>query len=103
MSRLLKLCLVLGIMLIGLAFHLRNDQFITLDYYAGGIEFPFSLWLFLALSTGAFLGVIACLPMTLRWRRENHRLARQLKLYETELNSLRTGPIRDASAWTPAG
>ncbi|MGH8246760.1 MAG: lipopolysaccharide assembly protein LapA domain-containing protein, partial [Gammaproteobacteria bacterium] len=68
MSRLLKLCLMLAIMLFGLAFHLRNDHFVTLDYYSGGIELPFSLWLFLALAVGAGLGVLASFPLLLRHR-----------------------------------
>ena len=100
MSRLLKLILVMVILAGGLAFHLRNDQFVSLDYYAGGIDLPFSLWLFLALTTGALLGVAAAMPMLLRCRRECTRLLKQLRLSEAELNGLRTAPVKDAG-WTP--
>ena len=103
MSRLLKLCLVAAVLAVGLAFHLRNDKFITLDYYAGGIDLPFSLWLFVSLAAGALLGIAAALPVMLRYRRENARQARQLRLYETELNNLRTEPVKDMNAWTPPG
>ncbi len=95
MSRLLKLILVLLIFIIGLAFHLRNDQFIHFNYYAGSIDMPFSFFMVLALIVGAMLGVLACTPLLYALKRENVKLARQASLVSRELNNLRVIPVKD--------
>lgn len=96
MSRLLKLCLVLVIFLIGLAFHLRNDQFVNFDYYLGSLDLPFSFFVVLALAFGALLGVLACLPLIARLKRENVKLSKQATLAAREIDNLRVIPVRDS-------
>lgn len=95
MSRLLKLILVLLIFVIGLAFHLKNDQFIQFNYYAGSIDMPFSFFMILALICGALLGVLACTPLLFALKRENMKLARQASLASREINNLRVIPVKD--------
>jgi len=96
MSRVLKLFLVLVVFLVGFAFHLRNDQFVQLDYYVGVINIPFSLWVVLTLGLGALLGILVSLPMILKLKRENTRLLKRVKISEKEINNLRTIPVKDS-------
>ena len=58
----LKALLVLAVVLLGLTFHLRNGELVTVNYYFGSNELPLSLALAGALFLGALLGVLACLP-----------------------------------------
>jgi uncharacterized integral membrane protein len=95
MSRILSLVIVLLVLLLGLAFHLRNAQFVELNFYAGVVALPFSLWMFLALLAGACLGVLAWLPIMLRLRRANARLSRQVRTHQRELDNLRVIPVRE--------
>ncbi len=96
MSRVLKLFLILVVFLAGLAFHLRNDQFVQLDYYVDVINIPFSLWVVLTLGLGALLGILVSLPMILKLKRENTRLLKRVKISEKEINNLRTIPVKDS-------
>lgn len=93
--RLLGLIVVLLVMASGFAFHLRNGAFFEVDYYLGVVGLPFSLWMFLALSLGAVLGILASLPLVIRFRRESARLSRRLRMNEQELKNLRVIPMKD--------
>jgi putative membrane protein len=95
MSRILKFVFVLLVMIIGLAFHLRNDQPVDLDFYLGSISLPFSLYIIVALCVGALLGGLAVLPRLLRLKTENARLRKHLQVNEKELNNLRVIPVKD--------
>ena len=70
----LALCMVFG-----LAFHLRNDHRVVLDYFLGVQELYFSIWLLIALSIGVFLGFLVSLQVILRLQRINARLCRQAR------------------------
>lgn len=96
MSRLLKLSLVLVVFLIGLAFHLRNDQFVNFNYYLGSFDLPFSFFMVLALGLGAVLGVLACMPLVLTLKRENMKLSKQASLAAREIDNLRVIPVKDS-------
>ena len=96
MWRLLSLIIVLVVMALGFAFHLRNGEFFEVDYYLGVVGLPFSLWMFLALSIGALLGILASLPLVIRYRRDSARLSRRLRMNEQELKNLRVVPMKDA-------
>ena len=65
----LKALLILAVVLLGLTFHLRNGELVTVDYYFGSSELPLSLALAGALFLGALLGVLACLPRMVALRR----------------------------------
>lgn len=95
MSRILKLGFVLLVMAAGLAFHLRNDHPVVLDFYLGSISLPFSLYVIGALCIGALLGILSVMPRLFWLKRENASLQRHLKVNETELNNLRVIPVRD--------
>lgn len=69
----LKALLVLAVVLLGLTFHLRNGELVTVNYYFGSSELPLSLALAGALFLGALLGVLACLPRMVTLRRAKTR------------------------------
>ena len=95
MSRITQLILVFIILLVGLAFHLKNNQLIELNYYVGAIELPASLIVVLVLCLGAFLGVLASLPIIIKLKQQKHRLEKQIKNSEKEINNLRVMPVKD--------
>lgn len=78
----------------GLAFSVRNDQPIVLDYFGGNVELELSHALVGALVAGAVLGMLAMTAKVLRLKREVRRLARRNELATRELTSLRaiSGP-----------
>ena len=96
MSRLLKFCVFLVVVLIGLIFHLRNEQPVILDYYLGHLELPFSASIVAVLSLGVVLGVLVTLPAQLRLKRENARLLKKVSLSEQEIDALRVIPVKDS-------
>ena len=79
-----KLALILLVMLLGLALHLRNGQLIIIDFYVGNFELPLSLALGLTLFAGALLGVLAALPLWLRLQRDKTKLGKQLKALQPQ-------------------
>ncbi len=95
MSRIAKLILVFVILLIGLAFHLKNNQLIELNYYVDVISLPMSWLVVLVLFFGSMLGVLASLPIIIKLKRDKIMLERQIKNSEKEINNLRVMPVRD--------
>ncbi len=95
MSRIAKLVLVVVVLLLGLIFHLKNNQLIELNYYLGSIELSLSLLVVLVLCVGAFLGVMASLPVIIKLKRSQMKLNRQIENREKEINNLRVLPIKD--------
>ncbi len=95
MSRIAKLILVFVILLIGLAFHLKNNQLIELNYYVDVISLPMSWLVVLVLFVGSLLGVLASLPIIIKLKRDKIMLERQIKNSEKEINNLRVMPVRD--------
>ena len=95
MPRILKLCTFLFIVLLGLVFHLRNDQYVLIDYYLGSIEIVFSLAVVISLTLGVTLGYLVGLPARLKVKRENARLQKQISVSTEEINALRVIPVKD--------
>lgn len=95
MSRIAKLIIIFVILLSGLAFHLKNNQMIELNYYVGVIDMPLSWLVVIVLFIGAILGVIASLPMIIKLKRQKYKLEKQIKSSEKEINNLRVMPVKD--------
>ncbi len=95
MSRIAKLVLVVVVLLLGLIFHLKNNQLIELNYYLGSIELSLSLLVVLVLCVGAMLGVLASLPVIIKLKRKQVKLNRQIENREKEINNLRVLPVKD--------
>ena len=96
MYRFLLIVLVVLVCLAGLAFHLRNEQIVALDFYLGTIEYHFSVFILVSIIIGALLGILAVVPKYLSLKRQNLKLSKQLKLQNREVNNLRAIPIKDS-------
>ena len=77
-----KFALILLVVVVGLAFHVRNDQLILVDFYIRNFEIPLSLALAMALLSGAILAVLSGLPSWLKLKHDKAKLGRQLKTYQ---------------------
>jgi uncharacterized integral membrane protein len=68
-----------------LGFALKNDTTVTLTYYLG-LEWhaPLILVMLLAFCSGAFVGIIACLPRIIRERRRLLAMQRELRDLQSE-------------------
>ncbi len=84
-ARLAWLLAILVIVLLGLAFHVRNHAVVMLDFYTGSLELPLSWALVAALAVGVVLGFLAAAPALVRSRRAARRLARQHEALRQEL------------------
>jgi len=92
----LKFLFVLIIVAIGLAFHVRNDTNVTIDYYLGTIDVSLSVVVIASLLIGALLGMITSLGMIVPLRRERSKLRKTIKTAEQEVSNLRSIPLKDA-------
>jgi uncharacterized membrane protein YciS (DUF1049 family) len=95
MSRIAKLILVFIILMIGLTFHLKNNQLIKLNYYVDVIDIPLSWLVVIVLIIGSTLGLLASLPIIIKLKRDKMILEKQIKNSEKEINNLRVMPIKD--------
>jgi len=95
MARILQLIFVLTIAALGLAFHIRNDQPVTLDFYYQSLEIPLSWALVAAFSLGALLGFFVMFNSLLRVRGEKRRISKQHDLAAEEITNLRAIPLKD--------
>lgn len=80
----------------GLAFHVRNDQRIALDYFLGSLDVELSVVVVGALVIGVCLAVLGMTATVLRLKREVRRLAKRNELATRELTSLRASSLNDA-------
>jgi putative membrane protein len=95
-ARVLYLAFALVVAIGGLAFYVRNDQEILLNYFVGTVAAELSLVVVGALVAGAVLGVLAMTGSMLKLKREVRRLARQNDIAHRELASLRAVTLKDA-------
>ena len=90
-----KLIFIIFLLLLGLAFHVKNHQLVTLNYYVGGIQLSFSIIIVLAVCVGVLLGVLASIPIIIRNKQLNSRLKKEIKHREKEINNYRITPTKD--------
>ena len=90
-----KLIFIIVILLFGLAFHIKNHQLVTLNYYIGEIQLPFSMAIVLAICVGVLLGILVSIPIIIKNRQLNNRFEKEIKKKEEEINSFRIMPTKD--------
>ncbi len=95
MLRLIRIVFLFLILLIGLAFTVKNDQMVELNYFVGTIEISVSLLLILGMFIGSVLGVLSSMIAILPLKREVSRLRQQTSIKEQEIMNLRAIPIKD--------
>lgn len=87
--------LILLIFIVSLVFFLKNNQMITFDYLVNSLDISLSFLLFISLSIGALLGILAWLPKIIGMKHRISKLEKQMKLSDKELDNLRVMPIKD--------
>ena len=90
-----KLIFIILLLLLGLAFHVKNHQLVTLNYYVGEIQLSFSIIIVLAVCVGVLLGVLASIPIIIRNKKLNSRLKKEINHREQEINNYRLTPTKD--------
>jgi putative membrane protein len=76
-------CVVLALVL-GLAFHSRNHQAVTLNLYVRSADMPLSWAVVAALIVGALLGILALLPRLIGVQRALHREQKRARILHSE-------------------
>ncbi|HEU4709656.1 MAG TPA: LapA family protein [Methylophilaceae bacterium] len=78
--------LLLFILLLGFA--IKNNTPVELHYYLGYTwRAPLSLLILIIFSSGAMIGIVACISSLIRQRRRNMALERELKALSDTLQS----------------
>ena len=90
-----KLIFIIFILLLGLVFHVKNHQLVTLNYYVGEVQLSFSIIIILAVCVGVLLGILASIPIIIRNKKLNGRLKKEIKHREIEINNYRITPTKD--------
>jgi putative membrane protein len=101
MSQLIKRIVYAGtfiiVLLFGLILFSKNNQLLTFDYLVGNRELSLAWLLFLSLCLGVILGMLACLPMLVRLKRDKIKFKKLVKVTEKEVNNLRVMPMKDTN------
>ena len=95
MLRLIKFILLLAIAVLGAGFASINPEIATIHYYFGDLSLPMGMLLLGMLGLGMLLGMLASVFMLMKTKRENRRLRRKADLVNTEVNNLRTIPLKN--------
>jgi putative membrane protein len=96
MGLVFKLIFLLLVGLVGFAFHLRNGQAVTVDYYLGTVDVPLSVVVAVILLIGAGLGGSMNLWVLYRQRRRIGELRRSLKRIEKQQPPSAAAAVKDA-------
>ena len=95
MTRVIQIVFALLIVFFGLAFHIKNDIQVTLDFYVRTLSLPLSWVVVVAFSVGSVLGLLVMLNTILRLQREIRRLTKKHDMAAKEIVNLRAIPIND--------
>jgi putative membrane protein len=95
MTRVIQIVFALLIVFFGLAFHIKNDVLVTLDFYVRTLSLPLSWVVVVVFSVGAILGLMVMLNTILRLQCEIRRLTKKHDMAAKEIVNLRAIPIND--------
>lgn len=98
--RALKLTIYILISLLIVLFALLNAESVEFNYLLGKIELPFSLALLVALSLGAFIGMLWTASWLIKQRSHAHELSKKVNVLQKEIDNLRAMPVKDVKQWT---
>lgn len=96
MLRIITIALALLVIVLGASFAYRNSMPVNVDLWVRSFELGLPFVIFFALAAGWVIGVVSVSGVIVRQLREIRRLKRSMKLAETEINNLRSIPIRNA-------
>jgi len=95
MNRVIQIVFALLIIFFGLAFHIKNDEPVLLDFYVRTAEVPLSWVVVVSFSIGALLGLLVMINRIFRLQHEIRRLTKKHELATKEIVNLRAIPIND--------
>ncbi len=96
MKRIVYTVLAILVLFIGMAFAIKNNQVVELNYYFGlKWSGPLSLALLTTLTLGVVAGYIASLRMVVRMQRQLVHARKEIRQIEQEVINLRALPIKD--------
>ncbi|MDQ2069186.1 LapA family protein [Natronospira bacteriovora] len=93
--RYVRLALLVIFMLVAIILTWVNTASVELHYLLGSVSLPLPIALWAAVVIGVLSGFLAAFGMVMKMRSENARLRRAIRLAETEVNNLRSLPIKD--------
>lgn len=85
------------VMVPGLLVFMRNSGEVEFNYLLGSISLSLAGLMLLCFCAGVVAGLAALLPMLVRQRWRIARLVKQGRMAQTEIDNLRTLPLRDKS------
>jgi putative membrane protein len=96
MKRIVYTVLAVLVLFIGMAFAIKNNQVVELNYYFGlNWRGPLSLALLTTFTIGVVAGYLASLRMVVRMQRQLVQARKEIRQIEQEVINLRALPIKD--------
>ncbi|MGD9601293.1 MAG: lipopolysaccharide assembly protein LapA domain-containing protein [Gammaproteobacteria bacterium] len=99
----MRTLLVIVALVLGLAFHSRNHQPVTLDFYARTFDVPLSWAVVAALAAGAALGALVMVPSLVALRRALRRERRRADLLQAAPPAAPTNAVEGLPASSAHG
>ena len=96
-KRIIGFVFLLAVALAVLAFAVRNDVPVTVDYFLSTYDMPLAVALVAAFIGGAVVGVLASLGWVWRLRRRLRALNREVETQRKEVENLRSMPLKDSA------
>jgi len=93
--KLVKMIFILLVIALGISFAILNAKSVPLNYFFEAREISLALLLAITLAIGALIGLLLSVPSLFRLKRSNRHMKSRIKLFEKELENLRTIPIKD--------
>lgn len=93
MRKLIKFIILLAVIALAVSFALLNNQSVTVDYYFGNLDMPLTVFAFLALVAGWFLGAASFFKYIVKIKLEAREANRAANLAEAEVKNLRKLPM----------
>lgn len=93
--KLVKMIFILLVIALGVSFAILNAKSVPLNYFFEAREISLALLLAITLAIGALIGLLLSVPSLFRLKRSNRQMKSRIKLFEKELENLRTIPIKD--------
>lgn len=94
-KRVIGIVVLLLVAMVVLAFSMRNNTAVSIDYFAGVAELPLAVALAVALVLGALIGAVAASGWVWRARREARALRREIATRRKEIDNLRAAPLKE--------
>lgn len=95
MLKLIKFLFLLAMAVLGAGFASLNPEMATVNYHYGDLTLPLGMLMLGVLGLGMILGLMVSTFMLFKTRLENNKLRRKADLMNTEVNNLRTIPLKE--------